>query len=186
DPVTFKSASAYATLPTLHAYKKFSLSFQFKTTEESGLVLFNSGQGQDFFCIELHGGYLYYIYNMGAGAQRIMINSKDKLNNNKWHEVRLLRPELHKQLIRIDDNTPTVDNLGGSQALHFDLEGSLFVGGVRKTMYHSLPKIITSRHGFLGCLGSLDLNGYLPNLVKEADTIHQSIVEGCKGKSILF
>ncbi|XP_050406301.1 neurexin-3 isoform X2 [Patella vulgata] len=181
DPVTFKAASAFATLPCLHAYKKFSLSFQFKTTEDSGLVLFNSGRGQDFFAIELNGGYLYYIYNMGAGAQSIQINSNQKLNNNKWHEVRLLRPELHKQLIRVDDNTPTVDNLGGSQALHFDLEGSLFVGGVRKTMYHSLPKVITSRHGFLGCLGSLDLNGYLPNLVKEADTIHQSIVEGCKG-----
>ncbi|XP_067682449.1 neurexin 1-like isoform X4 [Haliotis asinina] len=181
DPVTFKSASAFATLNQLQAYEDFSLSFQFKTTEEYGLLFYNSGRGQDFFAIEMSEGYLYYVYNMGDGSERIRANSKSVLNDNKWHEVKLLRPQTYKQLIRVDDNTPTVDNLQGAHAVNFNLEGHLYVGGVRKTMYHSLPKNIKSRHGFLGCLGSLDLNSYLPQLVKEADTIHESVVEGCKG-----
>ncbi|XP_048259836.1 neurexin-1-like isoform X2 [Haliotis rufescens] len=181
DPVTFKSASAFATLNQLQAYEDFSLSFQFKTTEAYGLLFYNSGRGQDFFAIEMSEGYLYYVYNMGDGSERIRANSKSVLNDNKWHEVKLLRPQTYKQLIRVDDNTPTVDNLQGAHAVNFNLEGHLYVGGVRKTMYHSLPKNIKSRHGFLGCLGSLDLNSYLPQLVKEADTIHESVVEGCKG-----
>ena len=182
DPITFKSASAFAMLNRLQVYKDFSLSFQFKTTEADGLIFYNAGRGQDFFAIELKDGFLYYIYNMGDGPQQVKTNTRQPLNNNKWHEVRLLRTEIYKQLIRIDDNTPTIDNLSGAQAVNFDLEGNFFVGGVRKTMYHSLPKQIQSKHGFLGCLGSLDLNGYLPQVVKDADTIHQSVVEGCKGE----
>jgi leucine-rich repeat transmembrane neuronal protein 1/2 len=46
----------------------------------------------------------------------------EKLNDNRWHEVRLLRSETYKQLIRVDDNTPTVDDLSGATAIHFDLE----------------------------------------------------------------
>jgi len=182
DPVTFKSMEAFAVLPRLQAHDKFSVSFQLKTTESDGLLLFNAGKGQDFFAMELTGGFLYYVYNMGSGTQRIRVNVNEKLNDNRWHEIRLMRTETYKQLIRVDDNTPTVDDLSGAKAIHFDLQDHLFLGGVKKTMYHTLPKKIEARHGYIGCIGSLDLNGYLPNILREASPVHEAVGDGCQGR----
>ncbi|KAL8601328.1 hypothetical protein ACOMHN_054622 [Nucella lapillus] len=181
DPVTFKSMDAFAVLPRLQAHDTFSVSFQLKTTESDGLLLYNAGKGQDFFAMELTGGFLYYVYNMGAGTQRIRANVNEKLNDNKWHEIRLLRTETYKQLIRVDDNTPTVDDLSGAGAIYFDLTDHLYVGGVKKTMYHALPKKIAARHGYIGCIGSLNLNSYLPNILREASPVHEAVADGCQG-----
>ncbi|CAG5125145.1 unnamed protein product, partial [Candidula unifasciata] len=181
DPVTFKSVDAYAILPRLQAHDKFSISLQLKTTENDGLILYNGGAGQDFFAMELYQGFFYYVYDMGEGPQRVKANVNQPINDNKWHEVRLLRAETYKQLLRVDDNTPTIDDLSGAKNNKFDLDGHLYIGGVRKTMYPSLPKHIYSQHGFVGCLGSLDLNGYLPNLLREASPIHESVGDGCRG-----
>ena len=66
-PVTFKSMDAYAVLPQLQAHETFSISFQLKTTETDGLLMYNAGKGQDFFAMELTDGSLHYVYNMGGG-----------------------------------------------------------------------------------------------------------------------
>ena len=99
-----------------------------------------------------------------------------------FNQLRLLRVELTKQLLRVDDNTPTIDDLSGAKNNLFDLDGKLYLGGVEKTMYPSLPKEISSRHGFVGCLASLDLNGYLPNVLREAKPITESVGDGCRGE----
>lgn len=83
--------------------------------------------------------------------------------------------------MRVDDSTPTIDDLTNAKNNKFDLDGHLYVGGVRKTMYPSLPKHVHSQHGFVGCLGSLDFNGYLPHLLREASQIHDSVGDGCRG-----
>ncbi|NP_001240692.1 neurexin [Aplysia californica] len=181
DPVTFKSVDAFAILPTLQAHEEFSVSLQLKTTESDGLILYNGGNENDFFALELFQGFLYYVYNMGEGAQRVKANVQHPINDNKWHEARIFRVEKFTQLLRVDDNTPTVDDLTGTKNNRFDLDGFLYIGGVRKTMYPSLPKLVYSRHGFVGCLGSLNLNGYLPNVLREANPIHESVGDGCRG-----
>lgn len=56
DPVTFKSRSSYVTLTTLQAYYSMHLFFQFKTTSPDGLILYNSGDGNDFIVVELVKG----------------------------------------------------------------------------------------------------------------------------------
>lgn len=88
EPVTFKSEDAFAILPRLQVHEKFSISFQFKTTESDGLIFYNDGTGQDFFAMELSQGYMYYVYNMGEGPEKIKANVNQPLNDNKWHEVR--------------------------------------------------------------------------------------------------
>ncbi|CAL1526179.1 unnamed protein product [Lymnaea stagnalis] len=181
DPVTFKSEDAFATLPRLQVHDKFSISFQFKTTESDGLIFYNEGAGQDFFAMELFQGYLYYVYNMGEGPEKVKANINQAVNDNKWHEVRLLRSDMTKQLLRVDDNTPTIDDLSSAKNNRFDLNDQLHIGGVHKVKYPSLPKLISSQHGFVGCLGSLDLNGYLPNLLQQASYIHEGVGDGCRG-----
>lgn len=87
DPVTFKSPDAFAILPQLQAHDKFSVTFQLKTTESDGLILYNGGRGQDFFAMELSQGFLFYVYDMGEGPQRVKANVNQPINDNKWHEV---------------------------------------------------------------------------------------------------
>lgn len=64
----------------------------------------------------------------------------------------------------------------------FLLLGELYIGGVGKTMYNSLPKLIASRDGYQGCLASVDLNGRLPDLI--ADALHRvgQVDRGCDGQ----
>lgn len=87
DPVTFKSVDAYAVLPRLQAHDKFSVTLQLKTTESDGLILYNGGTGQDFFAMELFQGFLFYVYDMGEGPQRVKANVNQPINDNNWHEV---------------------------------------------------------------------------------------------------
>lgn len=182
-PVTFKSPVAYVILPSLHAYSFFSIYFKFKTTEPEGLLFYNRGKIRDFIALELHNGFLYYIYDMGSGAERIRVNTMDKLNDNEWHDVSLLRPEMDRQLIHVDNNPPTVENTVGSEAKQFNLlDGKLYIGGVEKTMYNVLSKLIKSRHGFQGCLASMDLNGQMPDLITDSKFKHESVLKGCTGE----
>lgn len=59
DPVTFKTKSSYVALATLQAYTSMHLFFQFKTTSLDGLILYNSGDGNDFIVVELVKGWVY-------------------------------------------------------------------------------------------------------------------------------
>ena len=67
--------------------------------------------------------------------------------------------------------------------LYFYLTGELYIGGVGKSMYSSLPRLIASREGYKGCLASVDLNGRLPDLL--ADALHKvgEVDHGCGGES---
>lgn len=63
------------------------------------------------------------------------------------------------------------------------LTGELYIGGVGKSMYGSLPRLIASREGYKGCLASVDLNGRLPDLL--GDALHKvgEVERGCGGEA---
>lgn len=67
------------------------------------------------------------------------------------------------------------------QLLYF--AGELYIGGVGKSMYTSLPRLIASREGYKGCLASVDLNGRLPDLL--VDALHKvgEVERGCGGEA---
>lgn len=55
----------------------------------------------------------------------------------------------------------------------------LVLGGVEKTQYTLLPKHILSRHGFEGCLASLDLSGESVDLITDAVVTSSMVESGC-------
>ena len=65
--------------------------------------------------------------------------------------------------------------------LYFSLTGDLYIGGVAKEMYKSLPKLVHAKEGFQGCLASVDLNGRLPDLISDALFCNGQIERGCEG-----
>uniref|UniRef100_A0A671T6L7 Neurexin-1a-like n=1 Tax=Sinocyclocheilus anshuiensis TaxID=1608454 RepID=A0A671T6L7_9TELE len=180
DPVTFKSCTSYLSLSTLQAYYSMDLFFQFKTTSSDGLILFNSGDGNDFIAVELVKGYLHYISDLGNGAYLIKGNSNKPLNDNQWHNVIISRDTHNLQTVKIDTKITTQTTVG---AKHLDLKGDLYIGGVPEEIYKELPKLVHAKEGFQGCLASVDLNGRLPDLMSEALVCVGQIERGCEGPS---
>ncbi|XP_051532849.1 neurexin-2-like isoform X1 [Myxocyprinus asiaticus] len=177
DPVSFRNRDSFVALSTLQAYASMHLFFQFKTTSPDGLMLFNSGDGSDFIVIELVKGYIHYVFDLGNGPSLMKGNSDKPLNDNQWHNVMVSRDDSNVHTLKIDSRTVTQHSNG---ARNLDLKGELYVGGVGKSMYNSLPKLIASRDGYQGCLASVDLNGRLPDLI--ADALHRvgQVERGCK------
>ncbi|XP_056251191.1 neurexin-1a isoform X7 [Seriola aureovittata] len=180
DPVTFKSRSSYVTLTTLQAYYSMHLFFQFKTTSSDGLILYNSGDGNDFIVVELVKGYLHYVSDLGNGAHLIKGNSNKPLNDNHWHNVIISRDTNNLHTVKIDTKVTTQTTTG---AKNLDLKGNLYIGGVAKEMYKDLPKLVHAKEGFQGCLASVDLNGRLPDLMSDALDCVGQIERGCEGPS---
>uniref|UniRef100_A0A3P8ZEN3 Neurexin 1 n=1 Tax=Esox lucius TaxID=8010 RepID=A0A3P8ZEN3_ESOLU len=180
DPVTFRSRSSYVTLPTLQAYYSMHLFLQFKTTSPDGLILYNSGDGNDFIVVELVKGYLHYVSDLGNGAHLIKGNSNSPLNDNHWHNVLISRDTNNLHTVKIDTKVTTQTTMG---AKNLDLKGDLYVGGVAKEMYRDLPKLVHSREGFQGCLATVDLNGRLPDLLADALATTGQVERGCEGPS---
>ncbi|XP_007546265.1 neurexin-1a isoform X3 [Poecilia formosa] len=180
DPVTFKSRSSYVTLTTLQAYYSMHLFFQFKTTSPDGLILYNSGDGNDFIVVELVKGYLHYVSDLGNGAHLIKGNSNKPLSDNQWHNVVISRDTNNLHTVKIDTKVTTQTTSG---AKNLDLKGNLYIGGVAKEMYKDLPKLVHAKEGFQGCLASVDLNGRLPDLMSDALDCVGQIERGCEGPS---
>ncbi|XP_034745216.1 neurexin-2-like isoform X12 [Etheostoma cragini] len=180
NPVTFLSQASYLAFSTLQAYASMHLFFQFKTTSPDGLILFNSGDGSDFIVVELVKGYIHYVFDLGNGPSLMKGNSDKPLNDNQWHNVVISRDNNNVHILKIDSRTVTQHANG---ARNLDLKGELYIGGVGKSMYSSLPRLIASREGYQGCLASVDLNGRLPDLL--ADALHKvgDVEHGCGGPS---
>ncbi|XP_059361723.1 neurexin 2b isoform X4 [Carassius carassius] len=180
DPVTFRNKGSYLALATLQAYASMHLFFQFKTTSSDGLLLFNSGDGSDFIVVELVKGFVHYVFDLGNGPSLMKGNSEKPLNDNQWHNVVVSRDTNNVHTLKIDSRTVTQHSNG---ARNLDLKGELYIGGVARSMYNSLPKLIASRDGYQGCLASVDLNGRLPDLL--ADALHRvgQVDRGCDGPS---
>ncbi|XP_075060174.1 neurexin-1 isoform X13 [Mixophyes fleayi] len=180
DPVTFKTKASYVALATLQAYTSMHLFFQFKTTSPDGLILYNSGDGNDFIVVELVKGYLHYVFDLGNGANLIKGSSNKPLNDHQWHNVMISRDTSNLHTVKIDTKITTQSTAG---ARNLDLKSDLYIGGVAKEMYKTLPKLVHAKEGFQGCLASVDLNGRLPDLISDALLCNGQIERGCEGPS---
>uniref|UniRef100_UPI00358F6A3A neurexin-1-like n=1 Tax=Myxine glutinosa TaxID=7769 RepID=UPI00358F6A3A len=99
DPITFERPEAYITLPHWKTKKTGSISFDFRTTEPSGLILFTQGKPReikdskgmksikgDFFAIELLDGHLFLLLDMGSGTIKVKA-TQQKVNDGIWYHV---------------------------------------------------------------------------------------------------
>ena len=79
------------------------------------------------------------------------------------------------------DTTSTDLQIPGDQNL--DLSGYLYIGGLPASMFRDtvVTSNIRSRHGFLGCMASVDLNGQSPDLFSYTSD-QSSMMRACTGK----
>lgn len=95
DPISFDTSAAYVSLNHWSSKKTGSISFDFRTTEPNGLLLFSHGNMQgsrehrprvDFFAMELLDGFLYLLMDMGSGSIKLKASNK-KVNDGEWCHV---------------------------------------------------------------------------------------------------
>lgn len=177
--VTFRSKHTYVGLPLLKAYANVYIDFYFKTLESNGLLLYNGGKKQDFIALELVNGHVHYVFNLGDGVITMKDKIKVPLNDNRWHSVSVRRPAPKVHTLTVDDILEVFTTSGS--VLTFELDSILYIGGVMKDMYISLSNGIVSKHGFEGCIASLDLPGESPSLIDDAVVPSSSLLTGCEG-----
>ena len=137
--------------------------------------------------MELFEGHLYVHLNLGSGATKVKASRKT-LNDNDWHRIELTLKNKQGR-ITVDSMTEAFETVGKytkiviSMVLNtmtgiilknvktsflgasnkLDLVGSLFVGSVDyMDPYLKLPPEVWTarlRHGFVGCLKDLFING---------------------------
>ncbi|XP_016423043.1 neurexin-3a [Sinocyclocheilus rhinocerous] len=103
DPISFETPESYISLPKWNTKRMGSISFDFRTTEPNGLILFTHGKPQerkdarsqkktkvDFFAVELLDGSMYLLLDMGSGTIKVKA-TQNKVNDGAWYHVDIQR-----------------------------------------------------------------------------------------------
>ncbi|KAL6485862.1 hypothetical protein MHYP_G00052540, partial [Metynnis hypsauchen] len=103
DPISFETADSFLSLPKWNTKRVGSISFDFRTSEPNGLILYTQGKPQDkrdahsqksnkvdFFAVELLDGSLYILLDMGSGTIKVKA-TQNKVNDGVWHHVDIQR-----------------------------------------------------------------------------------------------
>ncbi|XP_054863786.1 neurexin 2b isoform X13 [Amphiprion ocellaris] len=172
DPVTFEIPESYISLPKWNTKKTGSISFDFRTTEPSGLLLFSHGRPQgpkeqkpgrelktDYFAMELLDGYLYLLIDMGSGKTKLKASNK-KVNDGEWCHVDFQR-EGRKGSISVNSRSMPFSSPEGSEIL--DLDSDMYLGGLPESKSDLIlpPEVWTAllNYGYVGCVRDLFIDG---------------------------
>ncbi|KAJ8270012.1 hypothetical protein GJAV_G00109310 [Gymnothorax javanicus] len=170
DPISFETPEAYIALPKWNTKRMGSISFDFRTTEPNGLILFTHGKPQegprgqrntkvDFFAVELLDGSLYLLLDMGSGTIKVKA-TQTKVNDGAWYHVDVQRDGRSGTIAVNSRRTPFTAS-GESEIL--DLEGEMYLGGLPESRAGLvLPTELWTAvlgYGFVGCVRDLFIDG---------------------------
>uniref|UniRef100_A0A3P9P5M8 Neurexin 3a n=1 Tax=Poecilia reticulata TaxID=8081 RepID=A0A3P9P5M8_POERE len=173
DPISFETPEAYISLPKWNTKRMGSISFDFRTTEPNGLILFTHGKRQerkdtarsqkntkvDFFAVELLDGSLYLLLDMGSGTIKVKA-TQTKVNDGAWYHVDIQR-DGRSGTISVNSRRTPFTASGESEIL--DLEGDMYLGGLpvdRSNLI--LPTELWTamlNYGYVGCIRDLFIDG---------------------------
>ncbi|XP_030414871.1 neurexin 3 isoform X18 [Gopherus evgoodei] len=182
DPISFETPEAYISLPKWNTKRMGSISFDFRTTEPNGLILFTHGKPQerkdarsqkntkvDFFSVELLDGNLYLLLDMGSGTIKVKATQK-KANDGEWYHVDIQR-DGRSGTISVNSRRTPFTASGESEIL--DLEGDMYLGGLPENRAGLiLPTELWTamlNYGYVGCIRDLFIDGRSKNIRQLAE-----------------
>ncbi|XP_029422757.1 neurexin 3 isoform X5 [Nannospalax galili] len=182
DPINFETPEAYISLPKWNTKRMGSISFDFRTTEPNGLILFTHGKPQerkdarsqkntkvDFFAVELLDGNLYLLLDMGSGTIKVKATQK-KANDAEWYHVDIQR-DGRSGTISVNSRRTPFTASGESEIL--DLEGDMYLGGLPENRAGLiLPTELWTamlNYGYVGCIRDLFIDGRSKNIRQLAE-----------------
>ncbi|XP_018583056.1 neurexin 3a isoform X8 [Scleropages formosus] len=172
DPISFETPEAYISLPKWNTKRMGSISFDFRTSEPNGLILFTHGKPQDrkdtrsqkntkvdFFAVELLDGSLYLLLDMGSGTIKVKA-TQNKVNDGAWYHVDVQR-DGRSGTISVNSRRTPFTASGESEIL--DLEGDMYLGGLPENRAGLiLPTELWTamlNYGYVGCIRDLFIDG---------------------------
>ncbi|CAM9120779.1 unnamed protein product, partial [Lampetra planeri] len=173
DPITFETPESFIILNKWNAKKTGSISFDFRTTEPNGLLLFSHGKPKqqpkdskspqtlkvDFFAIEMLDGHLYLLLDMGSGTTKTKAVNK-KVNDGEWYHVDFQR-DGRSGTISINTLRTAYTAPGESEIL--DLDDNLYLGGLPENKLGLVfpTEVWTAllNYGYVGCIRDLFIDG---------------------------
>uniref|UniRef100_UPI003EBE1775 neurexin 3b isoform 31 precursor n=1 Tax=Danio rerio TaxID=7955 RepID=UPI003EBE1775 len=172
DPISFETAESFLGLPKWNTKRVGSISFDFRTSEPNGLILFTQGKPQDkkdsrsqrsnkvdFFAVELLDGHLYLLLDMGSGTIKVKA-TQNKVNDGVWHHVDIQR-DGRSGIISVNSRRTPFTASGENEIL--DLEGNLYLGGLPDNRADLiLPTELWTamlNYGYVGCIRDLFIDG---------------------------
>ncbi|XP_058847738.1 neurexin-3 isoform X30 [Acipenser ruthenus] len=172
DPISFETPEAFISLPKWNTKRMGSISFDFRTSEPNGLILFTHGKPQDrkdsrsqkntkvdFFAVELLDGSLYLLLDMGSGTIKVKATQK-KVNDGDWYHVDIQR-DGRSGTISVNSRRTPFTASGESEIL--DLEGDMYLGGLPENRAGLiLPTELWTamlNYGYVGCIRDLFIDG---------------------------
>nr|XP_034963792.1 neurexin 3 isoform X2 [Zootoca vivipara] len=182
DPINFETPEAYISLPKWNTKRMGSISFDFRTTEPNGLILFTHGKPQerkdsrsqkntkvDFFAVELLDGNLYLLLDMGSGTVKVKATQR-KANDGEWYHVDIQR-DGRSGTISVNSRRTPFTASGESEIL--DLEGDMYLGGLPENRAGLvLPTELWTamlNYGYVGCIRDLFIDGRSKNIRQLAE-----------------
>ncbi|XP_026520128.1 neurexin 3 isoform X1 [Notechis scutatus] len=182
DPINFENPEAYISLPKWNTKRMGSISFDFRTTEPNGLILFTHGKPQerkdsrsqkntkvDFFAVELLDGNLYLLLDMGSGTVKVKATQR-KANDGEWYHVDIQR-DGRSGTISVNSRRTPFTASGESEIL--DLEGDMYLGGLPENRAGLvLPTELWTamlNYGYVGCIRDLFIDGRSKNIRQLAE-----------------
>ena len=175
--------NTFVTLQPLRIRPGFDFEFMVKTRKRDGLLFYNADAfSNDFFAVELIDGQIQFVVNDGSGPQLLRANSLQRLADNEWHFVKISALSTGGFNITVDEINTVLSMPNRGQTFSFSNE--LYVGGVPRHMYDSLPDSLSSKHsgGFHGCMASVRINKRLYHLVQDTLNEDHIVLDQCTGK----
>ncbi|XP_053196766.1 neurexin-1a-like isoform X1 [Scomber japonicus] len=184
DPVTFDTPESFVALNKWTAKKAGSISFDFRTTEPNGLMLFSHGKPRqqqrkdprtpptikvDFFAIEMLDGHLYLLLDMGSGTTKTKAIDR-KVNDGEWYHVDFQR-DGRSGTISVNSVRTAYTAPGDSEIL--DLDDTLYLGGLPEDRAGLIfpTEVWTAllNYGYVGCIRDLFVDGQSKDIRRLAE-----------------
>uniref|UniRef100_A0A674HIS2 Neurexin 2 n=1 Tax=Taeniopygia guttata TaxID=59729 RepID=A0A674HIS2_TAEGU len=166
-------ARAHLALPTWRPARAGSVSFDFRTTEPNGVLLFGQGPPRnppaaargppppppDFLALELLDGHLYLLLGMGAAGLRLRASAR-KVTDGEWCHVDVQR-DGRKGSVSVNSRSTPFLASGDRDVL--DVGAELYLGGLPEGRPGppAPPELWAAglRLGFVGCVRDLFVDG---------------------------
>ncbi|XP_061742804.1 neurexin 3b isoform X3 [Nerophis ophidion] len=195
DPINFETPDSYLALPKWNTKRVGSISFDFRTSEPDGLILFTHGKPQerrdaksqktkkvDFFAVELLDGVLYLVLDMGSGTIKVKA-TQAKVNEGSWHHVDIQR-DGRSGIISVNSRRTPFTASGENEIL--DLEGDLYLGGLPDNRAGLvLPTELWTamlNYGYVGCIRDLFIDGRSKDIRQIAASQNATAIKSSCGK----
>ncbi|KAM4801619.1 contactin-associated protein-like 4 isoform X1 [Urocitellus parryii] len=159
-PLTFLSSRSYLALPASPREEEISASFQFRTWNKAGLLLFSE--------LQLVSGGLLLLLSDGKLKLSLLrqgklpsdITAGAGLNDGQWHSISLSAKRTHLSVV-VDGHVTTASPLLGPEQIYSG--GTYYFGGCPDKSFGS--KCTSPVGGFQGCMRLISISNEMVDLI---------------------